>query len=376
MFLPDSLKKLKKANAVFAIEDNLPIAAVSVAALKNNAEILKELCAPSDFYAVIKADAYGHGLIETARAVENIADGFAVGCVAEGAALRQAGVLNPILCLIPADKSEFARAEKYSIKICINDINSLIALSEYAKTSVPPSFHLAVNSGMNRLGINDQSDAMAALKIITENKLPILGVFSHFYNACDFSACEKQFLRFLSVARVFKSEYGGIKTHICSGGGLFYGDKFKLDCVRAGLALYGYGYPLPRREKKDCGKNFIVDENIFSRLEPALKIYAPLLQSRSLKSGESLLYGDFKLDKPQCADILSYGYYYGEKRGTDGCLNYNCMNLCAAKSGSSFNVGGKKYVCVMSNAQKIAQKTGASVYNVLTRASKLKKIFI
>ena len=358
--------------------NNAPIGVVSVAALKNNAEILKDLCCPAEFCAVIKANAYGHGLIETARAVENVADCFAAGCVSEGAALRQAGILNPILCLIPAKKSEFSRARKYGIKICINDLNSLNALKEFAKTHVPPAFHLAINSGMNRLGIDDEYQAKAALKIICDCDLPLRGVFSHFYNAGDFCSCEKQFKRFLSVAEVFKSEFSGIKTHISSGGGLYYGDKFKLDCVRAGLGLYGYGYPLLRSGGGFCeNKANSVNESAFSNLKPALKIYAPLIQTRNLSTGESLLYGDYRLNGDQTADILSYGYYYGEYCGINGCLNKTCMNLCAVSGGEKrVLIAGEKYACVMSNAQKTALKTGASVYNVLTRASNIQKFYI
>lgn len=351
--------------------ENSPFALVSVSALKNNAKALKELCYPADFCAVIKANAYGHGLIETARAIENIADEFAVGCVSEGAALRQAGVLNPVLCLIPAKKSEFSRAQKYGIKICINDINTLIALKDYAAVHVPPAFHLAVNSGMNRLGIDGEDQAKAALKIICDFDLPLRGVFSHFYNASDFCACEKQFARFKTVADLFKSEFSGIKTHISSGGGLYYGDIFKLDCVRAGLALYGYGYPLLKKE------GVAANENAFLKLKPALKIYAPLIQTRNLNAGESLLYGDYRLESAQTVDILSYGYFYGEQNGINGCLNKTCMNLCAVNENSNgIRVLGEKYVCVMSNAQKTALKTGASVYNVLTRASNIRKIYI
>lgn len=341
---------------------NEPYAEVDLFALKNNAKILKRACEPASFYAVVKANAYGHGLIQTARAIESVADGFCVGTVAEGAALRLAGVEKPVLCLIPPSFNELYRASAYGLEICVQSLFALKTLAKFAKNKTAPRFHLAVNTGMNRLGVSP-SEINAAKTIIKEANLPLVGAFSHFYNALNYNAVRAQYNAF-APAIALKNEFGGIKLHISSGAGLRYGNEFKLDIVRVGLALYGYNYGCERGECRFCLKG----------LRTALKIYAPILQTRRVFSGSGLLYGDYVCKTTQKINVLSYGYYHGLSKKVKGGLNKPCMNISAAKfCGDSRSAG---VACIMDNAQTAALSEGISVYNVLTRASSLKKVYL
>lgn len=360
---------------------NEPYAEVDLFALKNNAKILKRACEPASFYAVVKANAYGHGLIQTARAIESVADGFCVGTVAEGAALRLAGVEKPVLCLIPPSFNELYRASAYGLEICVQSLSALKSLAKFAKNKTAPRFHLAVNTGMNRLGIFP-SEVNAAKTIIKEANLPLVGAFSHFYNALNYNAARAQYNAF-APAIALKNEFGGIKLHISSGAGLRYGNEFKLDIVRVGLALYGYNYGCERGDYAFDKNRYAVENQLKKSEKPkscrfclkglrsALKIYAPILQTRRVFSGSGLLYGDYVCKTTQKINVLSYGYYHGLSKKVKGGLNKPCMNISAAKfCGDSRSAG---VACVMDNAQTAALSEGISVYNVLTRASSLKK---
>ncbi len=367
----------------FGVFMNEPYAEVDLLALKNNAIILKRACEPASFYAVVKADAYGHGLIQTARAISNVADGFCAGTVAEGVALRLAGVEKPVLCLIPPSFNEIYRASAYGLEICVQSVSALKSLANFAKNKTAPRFHLAVNTGMNRLGVSP-SEISAAKKIIKEANLPLVGAFSHFYNALNYSAARAQYNAF-APAIALKNEFGGIKLHISSGAGLRYGNEFKLDIVRVGLALYGYNYGCDYGG--DCTSACRDGENLHREseklkscrfclkgLRTALKIYAPILQTRRVFSGSGLLYGNYVCKNTQKINVLSYGYYHGLSKKVKGGLNKPCMNISAAKFyGDSRSAG---VACVMDNAQTAAFSEGISVYNVLTRASSLKKAYL
>lgn len=349
---------------------NEPYAEINLFALKNNAKILKQACAPALFYAVVKANAYGHGLIQTALAIQAEVDGFCAGTVADGAALRLVGIQKPILCLIPPAYGELYRAQAYDLEICVQSLSALKALAEFSALSrfkPPLKFHLAINTGMNRLGI-EPSEIGEAIKIIKSAKLAIIGAFSHFYNAQNYRAARAQYNVFCA-ANLLKNEFGGIKLHISSGAGLAYGNEFKLDIVRAGLALYGYCYggDLKNDLKNgyaSCGEQLIVT--------PAMKIYAPILQTRGVTQGDSLLYGDYVCSRNRKINVLSYGYYHGLSKKIKGGLNLPCMNISAASLAPVKNGA----VCVMDDALATAKAEGVSVYNVLTRASSLKKTYI
>ncbi len=339
---------------------NSPYATISRSALKNNAKILRELCAPARFYAVIKANAYGHGLIETAQIIENFVDGFCVGTVSEGATLRLAGIKKPVLCLIPPALCEFYRAEAYNLQICAQSLSALKMICEYSKIKTPPKFHLAVNTGMNRLGIN-VDEVSAAAKVIKQKSLPLCGAFSHLYRADDYCSSKRQ-LELFKAANLLKTEFRGVELHISSSGGLFLGNDFKLDAVRVGLALYGYG----------GAKNGV---NI--GLKPALKIYAPILQSRKVSAGEHLLYGDFCLKTAENVHILSYGYYHGAASAPFDLLNFPCMNVSSVKSRAENPCDERENaICVWNGENPACDFSGSQIYRALTSASELRKFYV
>ncbi len=364
-----------------------PFALIDLKNLKNNAEILKAACAPAKFCAVVKADGYGHGCAEIAAAIDGIADLFAVGNVSEGVKLRFAGVTSPIICLIPQGEREYDRAGRYGVQVTLSSISQIEKFCEYAKIHDAPSFQLAINSGMNRLGLDEEQFNRAATTLysagINGDGL-FKGVFSHFYNASNYRSCEEQYLKFLRATDFF-ADFGVNFAHIASSGALYnYGNLFKMSAVRAGLALYGY---MPDKTMRGCGRNADINRDFYG-LKPVMGVYASVFNRRRLVAGEHLLYGEEQVSSPVEADIAGYGYFYGFKSGTG--IKPACMNICAVEHKSSDNDYKRKLkalsgscgecpadcVCIFDNAETVAENAGVSVYEVLTAAENIKKYYM
>ena len=205
--------------------------------------------------AVVKADAYGHGAVPIARLVQDYDYiwGFAVATEEEALPLREAGIRKPILVLglvFPECMEELA---KNDISIAVSSI-SLARGSAKAgrKLSKTVKIHLAVDTGMTRIGFHDGSQSLEEIKNIS--KLPYLeieGMFTHFARAdeYDVSPAKTQLDRFLAFASLLEENGIHIPMKHCSNSaGLIRMQEANLDAVRAGITIYGV-YPSQQVEK-------------------------------------------------------------------------------------------------------------------------------
>jgi alanine racemase len=115
--------------------------------------------------AVIKADAYGHGALEVANALKDEVDYLAVACFEEALELRNDGIITPILILGHTDSIKFEEAARLNITITIHDLNQLetIVVTNMLK------IHLKIDTGMNRIGLNNADAVKKAISLIKEN---------------------------------------------------------------------------------------------------------------------------------------------------------------------------------------------------------------
>ena len=314
-----------------------PLAVIDLNAIKSNAGLIKSRV-KRKFCAVVKADAYGHGLVECARVLSPLCDYFAVASLNEGVALRIAGIEKPILCLLPV--KNILRAIEYGIEFTVHSFDYyrevIKACNDFGAIA---SVHIAVNSGMNRLGI----DSLNELEIILNEKMvKACGVFSHLYNPSSITDRLKQYDIFMPFYKFAKSRSSQIIGHLASSAFLGIESKFQLDMVRVGLAIYGYSAI-----------------NSPFRLNPAMKVIAPTLLSRAIKIGDSLLYGNYKAKENQTVSICAYGYQNGMRKGVKEGLNNACMNLCAVSGVADYSV-------IMSDAFEYANRINSIPYEVLT----------
>ena len=314
-----------------------PLAVIDLNAIKNNARLIKTRV-KGKFCAVVKADAYGHGLVECARELSPFCDYFAVASLNEGVKLRIAGIEKPIFCLLPV--KNVLRAVEYDIEFTVHSLDYYReVVKNCAKIVFRPKVHIAVNTGMNRLGIDSLNELQL---ILAEKRICVCGVFSHLYNPSNKIDRLKQYEKFVPFYELAKANNSKIIGHLTASSFLGIESKFQLDMVRVGLAIYGYSAI-----------------NSTFRLKPAMKIIAPALINRTLRSGDSLLYGNYKIKADERLSICAYGYQNGMRKGIKEGLNNACMNLCA--------VSGKgEYCVIMNDAFEYANRINGIPYEVLT----------
>ena len=327
------------------------VAEISIKNLQNNAKNVKKLLnRKTKFYAVVKSNAYGHGIVEVSNALYNIVDAFCVSLLDEAVKLRVAGIDKDILMLTPAFCETVNELVRYNITISVSSLKELKLIDKTAKNlNAKAKIQLAINTGMNRLGFNDNKSILTALNLVKNSKnLTITGAFSHFGNVCNKEYTKSQFQKFLNLIEVIKKYYPKIDYHISSSGGVIAGKRYHLNACRVGLLLYGY-------------TPFITDK---ISLKPVMKVYAKSVSVRKNLKGKNLMYGDC-LSPFDTATVIRLGYADGFlRKGITETVNHLCMDLSAVKGGRY-----SRLIPVMINANDLAKKWNTIPYEVLVNAT-------
>lgn len=319
------------------------VARISLKTIQKNAALVIDR-AHVPFIAVVKDDAYGHGAVRVAFALRKKASAFAVATVDEGAELRIAGIQTPVLVFTPPlDREDAIRMRAYRLTASVTSQESLAFAREFGL-----DVQFAVNTGMNRYGFAPE-EVLSAAREAKESLLGVTGVYSHFYMAEDERAREEQFALFTAAAEDVKLFYPNAVRHIAATGGLLAGEKYRLDAVRSGIALYGY---LP--------KGF---EGALP-VEAAAKVYAAVSNS-GLRVGRGAGYG-FSDEEPSFYTLRAgYGDGFFRSGNLGGC-NALCMDACI-RAGDA-RLGERKLL--FDNMSDYAKETGTTEYEVLVRILK------
>lgn len=213
-------------------------ALVDLSAIKHNVEHLKKT-AGTKLLAVVKADAYGHGLIPVAKAALSAgADYLGVALLEEAIALREAGIEAPILAWLVQPGSDFKRAIELDIELAAA---SLKALSEISAASVgkKAKVHLEVDTGMTRGGFLNEWDHLGAEHL---SNIDLVGIYSHFARADEpgEKQNERQLVRFNEmVAKVHSLGFTNVIRHLSNSAATLKDHAAAFDMVRTGIAMYG-----------------------------------------------------------------------------------------------------------------------------------------
>ena len=259
-------------------------AVVELSHLQDNIrEVKSHLRKGMQFCAVVKMDAYGHGIVEVARAVEEECSLFGVATIEEGIILRKGGISTPILILGVVPKGQYRSLWHYDIMPSLFTKEQGEALSAIAKKEGKSlACHLVLDTGMGRIGIQVEHEGAVdlGLKLFSLPGIEIAGIFSHFSN-CDDSDktyTEMQERRFSSY--LLALEERGIKLplcHISNSAGILEGRGVQYDMVRDGIALYGL-YPSKDMERR-------------VPLKMALSWKAKISHIKEIPAGEGISYG-------------------------------------------------------------------------------------
>ena len=272
----------------------------NVAHLKNLAGV--------DLMAVVKADAYGHGLVPVARAaLAGGATSLGVALLEEAIALRDAGITAPILAWLVPPGSDFHLAVERNIDLAAS---SMIALQEISavKSSRRPRVHLEVDTGMTRGGFLSEWDLLNADDLAN---IDIVGIFSHFARADEPGEEQNQLQqkRFIEMITTLESlGHTKILRHLSNSAATLKDSDSRFDMVRTGIAMYGL-----TPEVKTLGSSVLLG------LKAAMSLHAKLHLVKDVPAGSPVGYGATAItDRDTKLGIVAMGYADGIPRIAQG----------------------------------------------------------
>lgn len=258
--------------------------------------------------AVVKADGYGHGAVEIAQAVDDIADYYAVAIAEEGAELRQAGITKPILVLGYTSPAQFAMLLDNDLTATIYRLDMARALSEEAlRRGIRARIHLACDTGMGRIGF--PANAEGVQQAAEAARLPGLeteGLFTHFARAdeMDKTAANLQYEKYQAFYEGLVHEGVTVPLrHVCNSAGLMEFDDRFCDMVRAGIILYGL-WP-----SEEVARDTL-------DLRPVMSLSSHIVHLKTVPAGTPISYGGtFVTERETVVATVPVGYADGWPRG-------------------------------------------------------------
>jgi alanine racemase len=282
-------------------------AEVDLSAIRNNVRGLLSLLSPgASLCAVVKADGYGHGAVQAARAcLEAGAASLGIALVDEGIELRRAGFTGPILVLGYTGPEGVRRALGWGLSMTvISTDNARMIAAEAASQGRVASLHLKIDTGMARLGIAPEDAGGTALEISSMPGARLEGVSSHFADSdsADGAFAAEQLRRFESALAGIES--AGVRVpnrHMANSGAVLFHPEAHFDMVRPGIALYGL------RASTDRVPPFTP--------HPAMALRARVSQVRTVPAGQTVGYGrTFRAARDSRIAVLPLGYADGVSR--------------------------------------------------------------
>lgn len=268
---------------------------------RNYREVRSKIGGRKGVMAVVKADAYGHGLVETAKALEaeNV-DFLAVSHFGEGRILRQQGIKSPILLMTPAPAEYYHEIISLGLIPAVDNKANLKALSHSAGER-GYGFHLKVNTGMNRFGVNFQDLPDFLEELAQYDNIKLTGVFSHIATALikNHPQTKEQISRFEESLQVIRTKVShDFDVHLCNSAAAITCPEARYDYVRVGTVLYGQ-FPAPHlKDTLDLADTW--------------QAKAKIIEVRTAQPGSKVGYGgDCKLKKNSALGVIPVGYTDG-----------------------------------------------------------------
>ena len=273
-------------------------ATISGSALAHNLTVAKRHAGEAKVWAVVKANAYGHGVERAARAFAG-ADGFAVLDFAEALRLRVAGVTKPILMLEGFFKSsDVELLVKHSLTPVIHNAEQLAVLAG-AAPGAPIDVYLKLNTGMNRLGFTVEGLHAAYAKLRADPAVRSVTLMTHFADADGASGVSAQLRWFDELTKSFEAAQ---RRSLANSAALLRYPEARGDWVRPGIMLYGCS-PFSDQTAHQLG------------LKPAMTLSSEIIAVQTLQPGERIGYGfSYEAVGEMTVGIVACGYADGYPR--------------------------------------------------------------
>ena len=288
-------------------------AEINLSAITQNFKLIKSRTT-ADVLAVVKADAYGHGLIPVSKALEEAgADWFGTALLEEAINLRKAGILKPIISWLTPLGEDFKSAIDLDIDLGIPSIDLLDEVIKAASlTGKTARIHLEIDTGMSRGGVLSEWDQLIKSVLVGVNLklLKVIGIWSHFARADEPAELMNQEQLSLFEEKVNQAKTAGIDAqfiHIANSAALFTNKSTHKNIIRSGIALFGLSPDI-----KTIGDSSSLG------LKPAMKLKAKLNLVKEVKAGSSVGYGGTALIKSDTKlGVVTLGYADGIPRNTN-----------------------------------------------------------
>ncbi|KRG72015.1 alanine racemase [Pseudoxanthomonas dokdonensis] len=360
-------------------------ALIDLSALRHNYRLARRL-GGGKALAVVKADAYGHGAVRCAQALQGEADGFAVACIEEALALREAGISAPILLL-----EGFFEASELPLLIqhelwCVLHSQWQIDALEAAATSAYMSgkrlkVWLKMDTGMHRLGLSPGEYATVWQRLAAMAHVQLMVAMSHFARADepDCPRTAEQAASFVDSVQLLAGAAGPALS-LSNSPALLAWPQLRNDWARPGLMLYGAS-PLAG------------DDVRASQLQPVMTLESRVIAVRTLDAGEPIGYGGrFVTDQPTRVGVVAMGYADGYPQfapngtpvsidGRNGCvigrvsmdmLTVDLSDHPQAGVGSVVRLWGEG----APTAAQLAAQCGTSAYQLLCGLKRVPRVYL
>jgi len=364
-------------------------AEINLDSIKSNILNVKScLSENTKIMAVVKADGYGHGCLETINTlIENGVDYLAVACLDEAILIRKHGIKIPILILGFSDEERFEEIIDNNITQTVYSLESAKKLSDVAsEKGTKAKIHIKIDTGMSRIGyhygFNEETDAQIEkdiVKIVNLNGIDTEGIFTHFSVADDpgDDFTQLQFSRFTKLlSNLEKKEISFKYRHCCNSAATIMFPEMHLDMVRLGIILYGYS----PSESVKCS----------FELKPAMQVKTRIININKISKGTSVSYGKkYVADKDMLIATIPIGYADGFSRVLSNkakvivngkivpvlgriCMD-QCMidvtsvnNICVGDEVTVFGRQGESFIPV----ESVAELSDTINYEILCRVGK------
>ena len=372
------------------MESPIVWAEIDLNAIAHNVREIRQVTNPkASLMVAVKANAYGHGIIEVARqALKSGANSLGVARISEGIRLRQAGIKAPVLVFGYTTPSEAPRLYEFDLTQTVYSYETARVLSDTASSlNIKLNIHLKVDSGMGRLGLLPDSLRAAPSNSAVEevqsiaglSNLKLQGIFTHFATAdwSDKSYAEKQFQIFsFFLDQLDKTGLKFSVRHAANSGAIIDMPQTHLDMVRAGISIYGL-YPSDEIDKSRIN------------LLPAMSLKARIIHLKKVPAGFKVSYGiTHETKNPTTIATIPAGYGDGLSRlmSSNGHMLVHgqrapiigrvCMDLTMIDVGNIPEVKIEDEVVVFGkqgnasiSADEVARLTDTINYEVVTRMS-------
>jgi alanine racemase len=290
------------------------VAEIRLSALRHNVQAIRALLPQGvGLLGIVKANAYGHGALPVARALE--ADGarmLGVATVEEGVELREGGIRLPVVVLGGVDPPQAAEAHAHGLSAILFDRGQIGYLAHAASMAGRPfAVHVKVDTGMGRLGLLPREAMEAAGQIASTPALRLEGWMTHLSSADGPAAEDREYTTaqlatFRGMLPAVRKAFGNaVAVHALNSAGILRFGEEPFDLVRPGIALYGCS-PLPPGDASPD-------------LRPVMRVITKVLSLKELPAGHAVSYNRrYRCDGARRIAVVPIGYADGYRRALTG----------------------------------------------------------